>query len=49
MNIIEIKNVSYVYSKGTPFQKVALDNVSDLKNCLTLVVVVTTNDVYTLV
>ena len=28
MNIIEIKNVSYVYSKGTPFQKVALDNVS---------------------
>ena len=28
MNIIEIKNVSYVYSKGTPFQKIALDNVS---------------------
>ena len=28
MNIIELKNVSYVYSKGTPFQKVALDNIS---------------------
>ena len=26
--IIKVKNVSYVYSKGTPFQKVALDNVS---------------------
>ncbi len=28
MNIIEIKGVSYVYSKGTPFEKVALNNVS---------------------
>ena len=28
MNIIEIKDVSYVYSKGTPFQKIALDNIS---------------------
>jgi len=28
MNVIELKNVSYVYSKNTPFQKVALDNVS---------------------
>ena len=27
-SIIELKNVSYVYSKGTPFEKVALDNVS---------------------
>ena len=26
--IIKVENVSYVYSKGTPFQKVALDNVS---------------------
>ena len=28
MNIIELKGVSYVYSKGTPFQKTALDNVN---------------------
>ncbi len=28
MNVIEIKNVSYIYSRGTPFQKTALDNVS---------------------
>ena len=28
MNVIEIKNVSYIYSPGTPFQKTALDNVS---------------------
>ena len=28
MNKIEIKNVSFLYSKGTPFQKKALDNVS---------------------
>ncbi len=28
MNVIEIKNVSYIYSKGTPFEKKALDNVS---------------------
>ncbi len=27
MNIIELKGVSYIYSKGTPFQKIALDNV----------------------
>ena len=27
-NILELKNVSYVYGKGTPFEKVALDNVS---------------------
>lgn len=26
--IIKVENVSYVYSKGTPFQKVALDNVT---------------------
>ena len=26
--ILSLKNVSYVYSKGTPFQKIALDNVS---------------------
>ena len=26
--IIKVENVSYVYSKGTPFQKTALDNVS---------------------
>ena len=26
--IIRLENVSYVYSKGTPFQRVALDNVS---------------------
>ena len=28
MNKIELKNVSFVYSKGTPFERVALDNVS---------------------
>ena len=28
MNKIEIKNVSFVYSKGTPFERVALDNVN---------------------
>ncbi len=28
MNKLEIKNVSFVYSKGTPFEKVALDDVS---------------------
>ena len=28
MNIIELKNVSYVYSRGTPFEKLALKNVS---------------------
>lgn len=28
MNIIDIRNVSFLYSKGTPFQKTALDNVS---------------------
>ena len=26
--VLRLENVSYVYSKGTPFQKVALDNVS---------------------
>ncbi len=28
MNILELKNVSFVYSKGTPFERVALDDVS---------------------
>ncbi len=28
MDKIEIRNVSFLYSKGTPFQKLALDNVS---------------------
>ena len=28
MNILELKDVSYVYSKGTPFEKVALDHIS---------------------
>ncbi len=27
-SILELKNVSYVYSKGTPFQKNALENIS---------------------
>ena len=27
MNVLELKGVSYIYSKGTPFQKVALDNI----------------------
>ena len=28
MNVLELKGVSYIYSKGTPFEKRALDNVS---------------------
>ena len=28
MNIIELKDVSFVYSKGTPFEKIALDNIN---------------------
>ncbi len=28
MNKIEIRNVSFLYSKGTPFEKIALNNVS---------------------
>lgn len=28
MNILELKGVSYIYSKGTPFQKIALDNIN---------------------
>ena len=28
MDVLELKNVSFVYSKGTPFQKVALDNIN---------------------
>lgn len=28
MNIIELQGVSYIYSKGTPFQKIALDNIN---------------------
>jgi energy-coupling factor transport system ATP-binding protein len=28
MNVLELKGVSYVYSKGTPFEKLALNNVS---------------------
>ncbi len=27
-NILELRNVSFLYSKGTPFERVALDNVS---------------------
>jgi len=27
MNVLELKGVSYIYSKGTSFQKVALDNI----------------------
>ena len=27
-NILEVKNVSFLYSKGTPFERVALDDVS---------------------
>ena len=27
-NVLELKNVSYVYGKSTPFEKLALDNVS---------------------
>ena len=26
--ILKLENVSYVYGKGTPFERVALDNVS---------------------
>ena len=28
MNKLELKNVSFIYSKGTPFERIALDNVS---------------------
>ena len=28
MNILELKNVSHIYSKGTPFQKIALNDIS---------------------
>ena len=28
MNVLELKGISYIYSKGTPFQKVALDGVN---------------------
>ena len=28
MNKIELVNVSFKYSKGTPFERVALDNVT---------------------
>ena len=28
MDILELRGVSYIYSKGTPFQKVALDNIN---------------------
>ena len=28
MNVIDIRNVSFLYSKGTPFQKTALDDVT---------------------
>ena len=28
MAVIEVKNLSYVYSKKTPYEKKALDNVS---------------------
>ena len=28
MNLIELKNVTYKYSAGTPFESVAVDNVS---------------------
>ena len=28
MNVLELKGISYIYGKGTPFQKVALDNVN---------------------
>ncbi len=28
MDILELKGISYVYSKGTPFQKIALDNIN---------------------
>jgi energy-coupling factor transport system ATP-binding protein len=28
MNVLELKGISYIYSKGTPFQKVALDDVN---------------------
>ena len=28
MNILEVKGASFVYSKGTPFEKLALDNAT---------------------
>ena len=28
MDVLELKGISYVYSKGTPFQKVALDGIN---------------------
>ena len=28
MNVLELKGVSYIYSKGTPFQKIALDDIN---------------------
>ena len=28
MNVIELSDVSYVYSKGTPFERVALNKIS---------------------
>ena len=28
MDILELKGVSYIYSKGTPFQKIALDDIN---------------------
>ena len=28
MNVLELKDVTYIYSKNTPFQKIALDNVN---------------------
>ena len=28
MSVIKLENVSYVYSKGTPFEKTAVDDVS---------------------
>ena len=37
MNVIELKNVSYTYSEGTPFRKDALKNIniSFQENCIT--------------
>ena len=28
MSKLEVRNVSFIYGKGTPFEKLALDNVS---------------------
>ena len=28
MSIIEVSNLTYIYGKGTPFEKTALDNIS---------------------